>query len=136
MRYEMTDDQLKAITDAYKPTPVMYLPAGKSMFKTPQENANHAWKLLGDELGFDHMTVLPVPGADSKVFDAEPKENEPPKPDRHIVKPDPEKCAGRDDGGNHEYPSSSNPVTHCIHCGTVRLPPAGGSMVSQGGVIE
>ena len=65
--FEMTDDQLSALMDACKATPVMFLSGGKPMFNSPQENANHAWKLLGDELGFKHMTVMPC-GKGNKFF--------------------------------------------------------------------
>ncbi len=74
MAYEMTQEQLDSIKDASKPTPVMYLSGGVPMFNTPQENANHAWKLLGDELGFDHMSVRPIRYAPQTTFTAVPKE--------------------------------------------------------------
>ena len=69
-QFEMSQDQLDELLDACKPTPVMYLTGGVPMFKTPQENANYAWKKLGKELGFDHMTVKPA-GSDQKSFTAE-----------------------------------------------------------------
>lgn len=71
--YEMTEDQESILLDACKPTPVMYLSGGQSMFRTPQENANVAWQRLGDELGFHHMTVRPSPRG-RRFFTAEPKE--------------------------------------------------------------
>lgn len=70
--YEMTQEQLDKILDACKPTPAMFLSGGRPMFSTPQENANHAWQLLGDELGFDHMTVRPN-GKGDRYFTAVPK---------------------------------------------------------------
>ena len=69
--FEMTDAELKEIMDASKPTPVMYLSGGQPMFSSAQANANHAWKLLGDKLGFDHMTVRPT-GKGDKFFSAMP----------------------------------------------------------------
>ena len=57
--YEMTEDDLKRILDACKPTPVMFLSGGAPMCDSPQENANRAWKELGQRMGFDHMTVQP-----------------------------------------------------------------------------
>jgi len=57
--YEMTQEQFGEIIDACSATPVMYLSGGEPMFNSPQENANHAWKLLGDKLGFDYTTVRP-----------------------------------------------------------------------------
>ena len=67
--FEMTQEQLDELLDACKPTPVMYLSGGKPMFNSPQENANHAWKLLGEKLGFDHMSVKPT-GKGDKFFSA------------------------------------------------------------------
>lgn len=69
--YEMTEDQLKELMDASKPTPVMYLSGGQPMFNSPQENANYAWEKLGKELGFKHMTVSPS-GKGDRIFNAEP----------------------------------------------------------------
>lgn len=57
--FEMTEDDLKAILEACKPTPVMYLSGGRSMFRSQQENANDAWETLGKKMGFKHMTVRP-----------------------------------------------------------------------------
>lgn len=71
--YEMTQKQLDEILDACKPTPVMYMSGGTPMFASTQENANHAWKLLGDAMGFDHMTVRPISGKGDKFFTANPK---------------------------------------------------------------
>lgn len=68
--FEMTQDQLIEIVNACKSTPIMYLPGGKPMFSSPQENANCAWKKLGEELGFDHMTVKPN-GKGDRFFSAE-----------------------------------------------------------------
>ena len=69
--FEMTQKQLDELLNACKPTPVMYLSGGEPMFKTPQENANYAWKKLGKELGFKYMTVRPIAGKGSKFFSAE-----------------------------------------------------------------
>lgn len=69
-QFEMTQSQLDRILDACKPTPVMFLSGGQSMCGTPQENANRAWQQLGDELGFDHMTVRPT-GQGDRFFTAE-----------------------------------------------------------------
>jgi predicted TIM-barrel fold metal-dependent hydrolase len=71
--YEMTQEQLDEIMNACKPTPVMYLSGGVPMFNTPQENANHAWQKLGEELGFKHMTVRPN-GKGDRFFSAEEKD--------------------------------------------------------------
>ena len=42
------------------------------MGPSQQENANRAWEALGDELGFQHMTVEPSRKGD-RFFIAEPK---------------------------------------------------------------
>ena len=70
--YEMSEQQLTRLLDASKPTSVMYFPGGKPMFRSPQENANDAWKALGDEMGFQHMTVRPIPAKGTRFFTAEP----------------------------------------------------------------
>lgn len=70
-RYTMTDEQLETLLDACKPVPYMII--GGHAPRSPQENANDAWKRLGDELGFDWETVRPVPGESQKVFEAEEK---------------------------------------------------------------
>lgn len=69
--FEITEEQLAKILDACKPTPVMYLSGGMPMGGTPQENANAAWCALGQELGFDGMSVRPIPGKGNRFFTAE-----------------------------------------------------------------
>ena len=76
VNYEMTEEDLAALMDSCKPTPVMYLTGGQPMFDSPQENANRAWKRLGEKMGFDHMTVAPIPGQGTHFFTAVPKETE------------------------------------------------------------
>ncbi len=73
-RFEMTDEDLAALLDASKPTPVMYLSGGKPMYNTPRENANRAWAQLGDKMGFKSMTVQPIEGKGQKCFTAEAQE--------------------------------------------------------------
>lgn len=67
--YEMSDEQLKIILDACKPVPYMIM-AGREP-RSPEENANDAWMILGNEMGFDAMTVQPINGKDTKHFTAE-----------------------------------------------------------------
>ena len=67
--FEMTDEQHKKLLDACKPVP--YMVFGGIEPRSPQENANDAWRELGRELGFDAMTVRPVAGKDTKFFTAE-----------------------------------------------------------------
>lgn len=69
--FEMTQEQFDKLMDACKPVPVMYLSGGQPMFTSPQDRANDAWERLGNELGFDHMTVRPVEGKSNKFFTAE-----------------------------------------------------------------
>ena len=68
--FEMTEDDLASLMDACKPTPAMFLSGGEPMGGTPQENANFAWRRLGEKMGFDHMTVQPVRGKGKRVFTA------------------------------------------------------------------
>ncbi len=70
-RFEMTSDQHTKLQDACKPVPMIMLQCG--MPPSPQESANAAWADLGRELGFDHMSVRPLPGEPETVFEAEPK---------------------------------------------------------------
>lgn len=70
-RFTMTKEQHEKLLDASKPTPVMFLSGGEPMFNSPQENANAAWASLGKELGFDHMTVRPIPNMPETMFEAE-----------------------------------------------------------------
>jgi hypothetical protein len=74
--YEMTEDDLKELLDACKPTPVMFLSGGRPIGGTPQENANRAWKNLGEKMGFDYMTVRSINGKGDRFFSAVPSENE------------------------------------------------------------
>lgn len=66
--FEMTQAQLATILDACKPVP--YLVIGGHEPRSPQENANDAWQALGEELGFDYLTVEPT-GAGARFFTAE-----------------------------------------------------------------
>lgn len=71
--YTMTDDQYDNIIAACQPVPMIMLQCGTPA--SPQENANRAWSRLGDELGFEFMTV--EPGATKLEFSAvvvKPKE--------------------------------------------------------------
>ncbi len=71
--YEMSEDQLATLLAACKPTPVMYLSGGRSMYDSPQENANRAWKSLGHAMGFNYLTAKPSPKG-QRFFTAEPLE--------------------------------------------------------------
>ena len=73
--YEMSEEQLKEILDACKPTPVMFLGGGTPIGGTPQENANMAWAKLGKEMGFDSKTVRPLEKG-QRYFTAVPSETD------------------------------------------------------------
>ncbi len=75
--YELTEEQLASLLDACKP--VVCMKVGGYSPRSPQENANAAWKAMGKELGFNHMTVKPVPGKGERFFTAaanNPQEND------------------------------------------------------------
>lgn len=73
--YEITQEQLDALIEAAKPVPYMIM--GGQQPASPQENANRAWEKLGREVGFKHMTVLPVRGKSQRFFTAEEAEVNP-----------------------------------------------------------
>ena len=67
--YEMTQAQLDKLLEACKHVPLIMLQCG--MPRSQQENANAAWKALGDEMGFDWTTAEPTGNGD-RFFRAEP----------------------------------------------------------------
>lgn len=66
--FEMTQEQCDKLLEACKPVPMIMLQCGTP--SSQQENANAAWKALGLEMGFDHMTVAPT-GHGNRFFSAE-----------------------------------------------------------------
>jgi hypothetical protein len=70
--YEMTEADLERILDACKPVPMIMLHIGTP--SSPQENANRAWAELGNRMGFDAMTVQPIPSKGTRFFTAIPSE--------------------------------------------------------------
>ena len=72
--YEMTEEQLKKLLDACTPVPAMMI--GNCLPSSPQENANRAWRALGEEMGFDTMTVRPNRHKGQRFFSAVPNETE------------------------------------------------------------
>lgn len=66
INYEMTENNLEKILDACEPTPAIMI--GNYAPASPQENANRAWQCLGEKMGFDHMTVMPIPGKGQRFF--------------------------------------------------------------------
>lgn len=67
--YEMTEEQFDRLIDACKP--VTYIVVGGISPKSPQENANDAWKDLGIEMGFAWETVEPCQSKGNRFFYAE-----------------------------------------------------------------
>lgn len=70
MRFEMTDEQFERLKQASRPVAMIALQCGSP--RSPQENANDAWRALGEEMGFRWDTARPYPSDDPKVFTAEP----------------------------------------------------------------
>lgn len=68
--FRMTDEQLEMLLEACKPVP--YMVVGGVEPRSQQENANEAWRKLGDEMGFKWDTVEPMPGMPPHCFTAEP----------------------------------------------------------------
>lgn len=68
-KYTMTAEDLGIIKRASRPARYMVM-AGKEP-PSPQENANAAWRALGENMGFDYMTVRPS-GPDQRDFIARP----------------------------------------------------------------
>ena len=66
--FEMTQEQYDKILEACRPVP--YMVFGGMEPRSPQQNANDAWKALGEEMGFEFMTVKAIPGK-PKFFTAE-----------------------------------------------------------------
>lgn len=73
--FTLSEDQHTALLDACKPVP--YLVVGGMPPRSPQQNANAAWRRLGSELGFDWESVEPAPGRDSRSFLATPETKAP-----------------------------------------------------------
>jgi len=67
--YEMTQEDLDVLLTAMKP--VRYMIIGGVAPRSRQENANDAWKALGEKMGFDYMTVRPN-GKGDRFFSARP----------------------------------------------------------------
>ncbi len=71
--FTMTDEQLERILTASEPVRMIMLQCG--IPTSPQENANAAWKELGEEMGFEYKTVKPA-GNDQRKFTAERREED------------------------------------------------------------
>jgi hypothetical protein len=66
--YEMTQQQLDKLLEAAKPVPMIALQCGRP--PSQQENANRAWRVLAEELGFVWDSVKPSPKG-QRFFTAE-----------------------------------------------------------------
>ena len=67
--FEMSQEDLERILEACKPVPYMII--GGVVPRSPQENANAAWGDLGHRMGFDAMSVRPIPEKGDRFFTAE-----------------------------------------------------------------
>jgi hypothetical protein len=71
--FTMSESQFERLYEACRPTIAIWGSGGAPLGPTPQENANAAWRVLGDEMGFVWDSCEPVPGCDQKTFSAEIK---------------------------------------------------------------
>lgn len=71
--FEMTEDDLKGLLAASRPTPVMFVSGETPMGPSQQENANRAWAELGERVGFEAMSVEPLREKGDRFFTAIPK---------------------------------------------------------------
>lgn len=77
-QFEMSAEQHETLLAACRPVALIMLQCG--MPRSPQENANDAWKRLGEEMGFVWDTAQPS-GTGPRFFSAEAVESiEPPAP--------------------------------------------------------
>jgi hypothetical protein len=68
--FKMTTQQFKTLKESFKPVPMIMLQCGNP--QSQQENANDAWRNLGDEMGFIWDTARPC-GKGPLYFTAENK---------------------------------------------------------------
>ena len=71
-QFEMNKEEHTELMKACQPTACILV--GGVLPRTPQQNANDAWKMLAKKLGFVWDTVKPVDGMSELVFTAEEKE--------------------------------------------------------------
>lgn len=72
-KYEMSVDGLAKILKACEALPYI-LGSGGVEPPDPMIRINRVWEELGEEMGFQHMTVKPVSGKGQRHFTAEPVE--------------------------------------------------------------
>lgn len=68
LNYEMTQEDLDKILNSCKPVAMIALQCGTP--RSPQENANAAWKELGSRMYFEPFSVQPT-GKGNRFFSAE-----------------------------------------------------------------
>ena len=66
--FTMSEEDYEALLSSCRP--VAYLVFGGTQPRSQQENANDAWKRLGDKMGFNYRTVSPH-GSNPRSFTAE-----------------------------------------------------------------
>jgi len=66
--FEMTEADLQVLLKACRPIPLIMCQYG--MPRSPQETANAAWGELGKKMGFDFMSVKPLPSKGDRFFTA------------------------------------------------------------------
>lgn len=69
--YEMTEQDLETLLAACRAVPLLVMQCGP--IRSPQENANAAWKELGQRMGFAGTTARPT-GRGDRFFSAIPVE--------------------------------------------------------------
>ena len=74
VNYEMTQADCDLLLAAMQPIP--YMAIGGVAPRSQQENANDAWRMLGEKMRFDYNTVQPISGKGMLFFSAVPSENE------------------------------------------------------------
>ena len=67
--FQLTVGELKELMEACRPVP--YIIIGGIAPRSPQENANNAWKRLSARHGFIWDSVRPIPGKGQDCFSAE-----------------------------------------------------------------
>jgi hypothetical protein len=68
-KFTMTEEQHAAIAAGFNSIPGSILGGGKPI--GPEAEANKAWRVLGETLGFNYLTVQPVEGESDYNFTAE-----------------------------------------------------------------
>lgn len=68
--YEMTQADFDRIIEACRAVPAIALQCGAP--RSQQENANAAWRELGERMGFDYLSVRPDSQGRNLFFTSEP----------------------------------------------------------------